>query len=40
LAIKPGQSLAPGSAFAGYDDCTEYLASVSTPGEPTDWHEW
>ncbi len=40
VAIKRGQSLAPGSAFAGYDDFTEYLASVSTPGVPPGWHQW
>jgi hypothetical protein len=40
IAVKPGQSFAPGTVFAGYDDFAGYLASVSTPGEAIGRHEW
>jgi hypothetical protein len=40
VAVTKGQSFVPRSVFAGYDDFTSYLASVSIEGPPTAPHEW
>jgi hypothetical protein len=38
--VAYGQSFRPGTVFAGYDDFTAYLASVSVPSPGKAPHEW
>lgn len=39
VAVQKGQSFAPKTVFAGFNDFTSYLASVSVESAPTAPHE-
>jgi len=40
IEIKQGQSFQPNTTFAGYDDFTSHLMSVSIESSPKSPHEW
>jgi hypothetical protein len=40
VPVRQGQSFAPGTVFAGYDDFTAYLARVSVESPAKGRHEW
>jgi hypothetical protein len=40
VQVQQGQSFADGTVFAGYDDFTAYLASVSIEMPMLSRHEW